>query len=306
VHTARDKYTLELVEAEDLWIISTIDQSRYICRGCEVGVFPASYIKEVNKRRPYFTLGPVNQHSNGCDVDGEVKLINSAKRRSVGSADGFPLPFPNRLAMNDERSVIPTEAPLRDGREGSGRKSRGTDSGISRKHHGHTVKTIRPACRTYINFPFDRAILPFSIPGVYGTTYAEIFWYLGSKRPSHFKNPKHLYYAAIRWTVDPVLTDASCVLTLNVGNWNQETKKHESLSRIHVNWSTWSQSRRDTLMREFEVTREEAAEKAKKNSRQKGWVFFVGEQDSVDPEIFHVNNHNLICCLPGEMIWPHA
>ncbi|WP_175203700.1 hypothetical protein [Achromobacter ruhlandii] len=305
MNTARDKYTLDLVEAEELWALLKVDQDRYICRGCGVGVFPASYVKGINRKRPYFTLGPVNKHAPECNVDGDEKIINRAKTGRIGQSEGFPVPFPSKLLLSDERPVV-SGGGAKYGNPLVGSKSRSMGGCAPSRHHGHTVKTIRPACRTYINFPYDRASLPLSVPDVHGKTYAEIFWYLASRRPSHFKNPKHLYFAAIRWRVEPVLTDACCVLTLNVGDWIEEKKEHASLSRVHVDWSGWSQSRRDVLIREFETAREEAAERAKKNSREKGWLFFVGRQDSTNPEIFHVDDHRLICCLAAELVWPRV
>jgi len=304
VDTARDKNTRELIEAEGLWNLTSVDQNGYICRGCEVAVFPASFDKQRNKRRPYFTLGPVNKHESKCDVDGEEKLVKRAKGGSIGREDGFPLPFPNQLVLSEERSVVSGGSPQGSG-SGSGTSgNRGSGQGNARGHHGHTVKTIRPACRAFINFPHDRSSLPLSVPGVYGRTYAEVFWSLGGKPPPRFKNPKHLYYAAIRWKEKPIQTEQQCILTLNVGEWDEDQREYKSLSRVLVDWSSWSQTRRDSLIREFETTREEAAEQAKKNRYVKGWLFFVGVQDEADCEVFHVDDYRLVCSLSGEMVWP--
>ncbi|MBC3926952.1 hypothetical protein [Undibacterium sp. CY21W] len=301
--TARNKQTHELVEAEELWSMETVDSAAYICRGCPTQVFPASYDKANNKKRPYFTLGPVNKHVD-CDVDGEEKVVERAKKDRIGTPEGFPLPFPNKLTLTDERPAQPDGDELQGG-HGDGRAStRGAKDGTApRKHHGHTVKTIRPACRAFINFPYDRSTLPLEIPGVTGNTYAKIFEYLGSKKPEHFKSPTRLYYAAIRWTAAPIPEESHCDLTLNAGEWDEEKGGYKAMSRVRVHWTEWSKSRRDTFMREFNTTREEAKEKAKTNKQVKGWIFFVGSQDEADPGLFHVHNHRLICCLEAEMIW---
>lgn len=302
---ARDKHTLEFVEAEELWNMDTVDSDGYICRGCVTQVFPASYDKKRNKKRPYFSLGPVNKHKAGCNVDGEEKIVNRAKKGRVGGAEGFPLPFPSRLTFTDERPVVPGAAHASSAPVG-GRNGGGVGAKIGlHSHHGHTVKTIRPACRAFINFPYDREDLPLAIPNVPGDTYAKVFWYLGSRRPEHFKSPSHLYYAAIRWKAEPVATEMHCEFTLNAGEWDENQKGYKSLSRLRVNWSSWSQSRRSTLIREFEATREEAIEAAKVDGQIKGWIFFVGIQDADDPSVFHVDNHRLICCLPAKVVWPN-
>jgi hypothetical protein len=304
VDTARDKNTRELVEAEELWSMKPVDSEVYICRGCPTQVFPASYDKSHNKKRPYFTLGPVNKHVD-CDVDGEEKFVKRAKKERVGTPEGFPVPFPSKLTLTDERPVQPDGDGAQGGAGASRTSTRGAKVGTAtRKHHGHSVKTIRPACRAFINFPYDRATLPLEIPGIAGNTYAKIFEYLGSKKPEHFTSPTRLYYAAIRWTVAPVLEADHCDLTLNAGEWDKDMGGYKAMSRVRVNWTEWSKSRRDTLIREFNTTREEAKEKAKANKQVKGWIFFVGTQDKSEPGLFYVGNHRMICCLEADMIWP--
>jgi hypothetical protein len=141
------------------------------------------------------------------------------------------------------------------------------------------------------------------VPGVWGNTYAKIFWHLINKKTEFFKTPTHLYYAAIHWKAEPIITDTHCELTLNAGEWEPESKGYKSLCQARVNWSDWSQSRRDTLLREFNTTRAEAIEEAREDSQIKGWIFFVGTQDAVDPCIFHVDNYRFICCLSAKLAW---
>lgn len=192
------------------------------------------------------------------------------------------------------------------GLSGSTRTSSTSDKNAAtpRKYHGHSVKSIRPACRAFIQLPNDRDFLPLEIPGVAGNTYAKIFTYLRSKKPEPFKFPTRLYYAAIRWTARPLITEEYCELTLNAGEWSQETGEYKTLCKVRVNWESWSKVRRNTLLREFTTTREEAIEQAKRNKQIKGWIFFVGTQDPADPSIFHIDNYQLICCLSAQLIWP--
>lgn len=303
--TAREKRTLELVEAEELWSINAVDRDGYICRGCVTQVFPASYDKNRNKKRPYFSLGPVNKHETGCDVDGEEKIVKRASKERLGNSEGFPLPYPNRLTFTDERLV--TSGGIDSLKEGAEERTRSRTSNEiePRRHHGHTVKSIRPVCRAFINFPYDREGLPLAIPNIPGDTYAKVFWYVGSKKPEHFRLPTHLYYAAIRWKAAPELTEKHCELTLNAGEWDDKENGFKSLCRIRVNWMDWSQARKNSLMKEFETTREEAIEAAKLDSQIKGWIFFVGTQDAADPTLFHVDKYRFICCLAAKLVWPN-
>lgn len=301
--TARDKTTLELVEAEELWNMSVVDIYGYICRGCATQVYPASYDRKVNRKRPYFSLR-TNRHKVGCDVDGETKIIKRAMNERVGTPEGFPLPFPSRITLSDERIVVPNGTDRSGGQEYGRNGSRAGTGAAPSRHHGHTVKTIRPACSVFIKYPHDRQHLPFTIPGVPGDTYARVFWHLRSKKPEHFLTPTHLYYAAIRYKAEPAIAEAYCELTLNAGEWNEEKRDYRSLSRVRIEWSSWSRSRRESLICEFEAAREEAAKQAKADRETKGWIFFVGTQDPVDPGVFRVDNHRLVCCLAAKMSWP--
>lgn len=299
METARDSHTLEPVEAEELWTMPVVDSNRYICRGCTQQVFPASYDKAVNKKRPYFKLGPRKEHLMGCDVDGEAKIVKRAKRERVETPEGFPMPFPNRLTLTDERPVEGTgeAGATGDGRARTTASREGAEDG-QRKHHGHTVTTIRMICRTYMKYPNDRPHMPLSIPGVEGRTYLEVFKLVRGK-PEPLNERTRLFYAPIRWTVKPVIGEEYCELTLSAGEWDEASGKYKNMYRVRVHWAGWSKSRRDTLIREYETTREEAKEQAQSDKTAQGWFFFVGTQDETDPSVFHVDHFRLICSLSG-------
>lgn len=146
--------------------------------------------------------------------------------------------------------------------------------------------------------------MPLSIPDIAGNTYDKIFKYLKNGKPEFFAAPKHLYYAPIRWTAEPVASESFYEITLSVGEWDDASKRYKSLSKVRVDWSEWSQSRRNSLMREINVTKDEASEKAKTDSQIKGLLFFIGSQDSGDPSIFHADNYRFICGLTGKLFWP--
>jgi len=183
-------------------------------------------------------------------------------------------------------------------------QSRSTNGGENERHHGHTVKTIRPICRTFIHFPYDRSYLPLSIPGVSGDRYSTIFRYLGSKKQEAFKEREQLYYAAIRFKADPAIGDDCFELVLNAGEWDREKREYKALSIVRVDWSDWSQARRSSLIREHEVVRSEAEKRFGEGKGEKGWVFFVGRQDADDPALFHVNHYRFICFLSAQISWP--
>ena len=175
--SARDRLTNGVVDAESLWELSEVQRDRYECHGCGAPVIPKSYEKGVNKKRPYFSVLPSQDHIDPCAVDGEKDFVARAQRTSIGLPDGFPLPFPNKLVITDERPVVDAQAEAPAGESRSAGRSHPRDKNDA--YHGHTVKTLRPICRTYMKYPHDRARLPLSVPGCEGNTFDSVFWRLG-------------------------------------------------------------------------------------------------------------------------------
>ncbi|MBD9613715.1 hypothetical protein IB245_19635 [Pseudomonas sp. PDM02] len=58
------------------------------------------------------------------------------------------------------------------------------------------------------------------------------------------------------------------------------------------------------MRNEIDVLREEGIEAKKKNSKERPWVFFIGEQDEKDLAIFNVSDHRLVCGLLGTITYP--
>lgn len=278
METARDSQTSDLVEAEELWSMPFVDVSRYICRGCTQQVFPASYDKTINKVRPYFRLGVRKDHLMGCDVDGEKKLVKRAKKERVGTLEGYPMPFPSRLVLAEYR---PVEREGESNLPGDGRARTSGDrervDATQRKHHGHTVTTIRMICRTYMRYPNDRPYMPLHVPDVNGGTYLQVFKCVAGK-PKVLANPTRLFYGPIRWKERPLIREEYCELTLSAGDWDETQKTYKSMYRVRVHWASWSKVRRDMLITEYEAAREEAEEQFRTEKSAKGWLFFVGHR----------------------------
>ncbi|EPB3926499.1 hypothetical protein ACRGF0_000784 [Escherichia coli] len=53
MESARDKHTREIVEAEDLWLLDSVDTEGYMCWGCGITMHPAAWEKD-KKVRAYF------------------------------------------------------------------------------------------------------------------------------------------------------------------------------------------------------------------------------------------------------------
>ena len=296
--SARDKRTRDIIDAEQLWDLEVVDKEAYECSGCGIQVFPASYRKNINKRRPYFT--PMeNKHIQPCGVDGAEIMVAKAKTEKVGTPDGFPVPFPNRLLLVEARPVT-VGANTPGAGEGTGRPRTRANGERVAAYHGHTVNTIRPVCRIFMEFPHDRQQLPLEIPDCSGTTYATVFRGLGFFGIEAQQPSTRLFYAALRWN-SPVETDSYIEWDLNAGEWPKDPKRPKRFYKVRVMWEAWTDRQRNTLRNEIEIAKNEV--KGKAGQPEKAWLFFVGTQDANDAELFVVDRYPFICCRVGKMIW---
>lgn len=296
MESARDKRTGEIIDAEQLWIINPVDPLGYECRGCSAQVTPCSYRPE-NKVRPYFraTVG----HEVDCDIEGEVELVKRARKQRVSTRDGFPGSFPNRLMLRDTRPVTGANGTPIAATSTGGRRADSDSSGEARRSRHWTAQTIRPICRIFLNYPYDRD-LPLAVPGIAADTYQRAFRSLKSDQIVQYPEP-HLFYAPISWKA-PVVNDNQLEIQLSYGEWNE--RKLTRPYRVRMDWCGWSTAKRNYVSREIEIARLEYMTAKKGGGKEKGWLFFVGKQDESDLTLFHVDDHRLVCSVVAEMIYP--
>jgi hypothetical protein len=299
MESARDKITGEIIDAEQLWIIRPVDKTRYICRGCDITVTPSSY-EPHNKVRPYFSARKT-QHQPDCDVDGEAKLVEQAKKTRVSTPlEGFPGAFPDKLQLRETRPVADNGNATSSPQASTGKPAGSSGSvATGQKERRWTAQTIRPLCKTFINYPFDRH-LPLTIPGLRGTTYEQIFWRLKQNEITRYRESR-LFYVPISWS-KPVQTDDELEIKLGAGEWQE--KKLTRPYRVRVQWKDWSAAKRNYTLKEIEVARQEAIDANKSGASEKGWLFFLGRQDDADDSLFLVDDHRLICCVVADITYP--
>lgn len=296
MQSARDKHTGEIVDAEQLWIIDLVDSLGYECRGCGAQATPCSYGPE-NKVRPYFSAK--DGHNAGCDVEGEVELVKRAQKQSVMTREGFPGSFPNRLVLRDTRPVVGQNGSPITTAGGGHRMGSAAGSAETQRDRRWAAETIRPICRTFINYPFDRH-LPLTVPGIAADTYQRALRALKSGQIVDY-SAAHIFYAPISWKAS-IANDDHLDIQLSYGEW--EERKLIRPYRVKVNWQNWSKAKRNYVLREIEAARSEYMTAHKRGDKDKGVLFFIGKQDKVDLALFHVDDHRLICCLVAEMIYP--
>jgi hypothetical protein len=304
--SARRKSTGDIVDAESLWDTHPVDKDDYECHDCAVKAWPASYLRGVNLRRPYFKLSPNASHGPSCGVLGAQTYLERAKAAPLGTGEGgFPLPWPDRLVLAHERPAVDVAGTGRGPDAASGNRTRAGGDGPPRGggggRRGHAVGTLRPICRAYIAFPHDRAGLPLAVPQCVGQTFDQVFRRLSGSEITVHREPRRLYYAALQWCA-PTVNEAAAEWLLDAGEWDAAHKRRGIAYRVRVVWSHWTPRQRETLRREVEIARDEA--KQHKEKAVKAWMFFVGTQDADDPALLVVDRFELVCCLMAQMIYP--
>lgn len=307
METALDKYTGQIIDASQLWIIDQtegVDKTRYVCRGCGVLANPCSY-RPHNEVRPYFKADP--HHLEHCDIPLESLLIKRGRKRRLTSLRGFPGSFPNRLELKTHRIVSHTEGLPTAPRSLPPKIKTIEDLLKIYRERPWTANTIRPICRTFLNYPYDRD-LPLTIDGILANTYRSAFKII---KRDLFTNhiERKIFYAPMGWKT---LQKTEDELEIKLGYGERPPTDEKSTinrrtlnpCRIKVHWKNWSNYQRNYVCQEFEAARRESIEAKKNNKKAKGWVFFIGEQDHNDLSIFHVTDHRLICCIVDELIYP--
>ncbi|AXE91057.1 hypothetical protein [Paraburkholderia terricola] len=302
MHSALDTSTRKIVEAEDLWEIELtggVDKDRYACIGCEAKLWPMSY-KPENIPRPYFQMRDPTTHKADCDVEKQVEWIRRGKtKRLTNQETGFPARYPSRLVLRTPRL---TGAPDIDATDitpaptaTSGGQTR--PPADNRTERQTEANTIRPICRSFINFPYDRDRV-LEIPGVEAKTYLTAFRKLKWDTLAQLGEPK-LFYAELAWSA-PIRTDDHLEVTLSAGEWG-DSKAPQWPFRVRVDWRNWSKTRRTVVAKEIDATRKEGP----RDSKEKGYLFFIGAQDRDDLTLIHVNDHRLVCSLAADIQYPN-
>jgi hypothetical protein len=311
--SARDRATGSIVDAEQLWDMEIVERDGFVCPGCAVDVYPASYLKDINRRRPHFKLPKLSVHSDGCGMAGVERLVVRARTKTVDmtAPRSLPAPFPNRLYVptvnattDQDGAAVAIDMVKRRAKSGLQDRRAGRSPLQCTNYLGHTVTTLRPICRVFMEYPHDRFHLPVRIPHCRGRTYGTAFQQLGFADVRALcgrGDPVGLFYAPLSW--DFATKGAGYEeWTLSAGAWPKGSKRPTAHYRVRIDWSEWTSLQRATLRHELVRARNEIV--GKKGIPEKAWLFFVGRQDREDSALFVVDQYPLISCRVGEMRWP--
>ncbi len=107
MESARNRVTMEVVDAEDLWLLPAVDKYGYICRGCDLTVYPASYLK-TNLQRPIFEA-PTARSTWRAVISKVMRKPLRVEKRALCGASYRQVPPCHRhgwsLGMSDRLSI---------------------------------------------------------------------------------------------------------------------------------------------------------------------------------------------------------
>lgn len=302
MHAARDKSTRAIVEAEDLKLQEVVDTYGYECHGheCGIRVFPRSYRADNLLRAHYYAKVP---HVPGCDVSGEEEIRSRGKKRSVAAElETSPGLSPASLRLIDKRTV---SGDLSD-EEGavktsSGNRPSSAENGARQKPAGRrAANSIRPICRAFLEFPFDRH-LALQVGGVQTSTYQTVFKLLRSAGIERLPQQR-IFYGELSWTAARE-HGGTLVIPLNAGAW---IEKKLTPYTVVVDWKDWTRTAKSRLESELKIAREENMDAKKQDRRERTFLFFLGPQDSNEHSQFIVHDQRLICTAHGKLLFPSA
>lgn len=81
------------------------------------------------------------------------------------------------------------------------------------------------------------------------------------------------------------------------GEWAEDESGKRESSRsyqIHTTWAGWGKSKRTVVRKELEAARTEAQEAKAKSLKEKARVFFIGQQNTDNPEVLYITDYRLI------------
>jgi hypothetical protein len=284
----------KIIDAAELRFMENIDEKKFICRGCKCSVSPASYHPN-NKVRPYFRV--IDAHKDNCDVAGYEKYVEIGATKSIRNSRGeLPISYPNKVVFNDYREITKPQFSA-DNQQIEANKSKYSKTGLYNKiqQKSYTATTIRPICRFFMDFPYDRDA-SLSVPDIDADKYKYAFKRINKITQDY--NLKRIFYAPIHWSTIPVENEKFYNLFLHAVVWDVQ-RKYNSMYHVQIQWENWSQQRKCYIKDEVEILRKEVS-----NKDVQAWCFFMGKQNSDDKFLFEVTDHRMICCLAGKIIYP--
>ena len=244
MESARNKYTSEIIEAEDLWLLDVVDTNGYVCWGCGIEMYPSAWQKG-SKKRPSFNKMPGKEHIN-CDADAESTVVKQGQKKSVRNMlDSAPGLMPAGLKLIEQRPVVDPGTTGSDNNTNPIRSTSSASSGgnAPARQSRRPVNAIRQICRAFIRFPYDRG-MSLNIPGINSDTYMTVFKKL--KDPVQPYPERRVFYSQLLW--QKFEQDENRIVIPLSGEWAKDESGKFKPSRsykLHIEWGDWSKAKKD-------------------------------------------------------------
>jgi len=286
---ARWKNTKLPIEADELPYFyeknSNLNKSDFICIGCNEESTACSF-KPNNKKRPYFR---VDEHDENCDVYKYKELTKIGIKKRVSNTDGFPLPYPSKLYLQNKDIRKANEDELNSANSNNIKTVNSYTSSdsenINTANHNRISSTIRPIVEHFIYFPYDRdSKLELSMIEK-DNTYNSIF-----RKISQYKiDIKNNDGIKVKWTDKYSITKLYYgMLSLEKNSIIKEENKIKiklylqayTLIYLDIDTSNWSKRKYNEVIKELEEAKEEKVKEFSNNL--KDYMKKYKEKNNID------------------------
>lgn len=162
MNQARYKESNEIIDAEDLKIITNPKEIEFICAGnnCGIPVYPCSHLP-MNKPRPYFKIGKID-HTSECTYSSFLKLLSLGTSRKLTGEELVKMDFPSKLKLPSKRDqMIDPVRPAIDPDSSTKISTKKIYSDVfnDSKKSSKVVTTINQIVDFYLSCPYNRDVV---------------------------------------------------------------------------------------------------------------------------------------------------
>lgn len=275
--------TNEIISNIDLTLMAEeqIKRLHYQCPECEISLSPASY-RPQNIRAPYFTpASKTNYHYDDCLFNDKKSNLKKYQTTNYSSTSDIPFKFPNGLNLQEPGIGIPR------GKQAELHTTRETQV-------NYKASSLFAICRTYLLFPKCRRIMPLSIHNISGNTYQTCFSRV--KFDISAQSDKILFGLSF-WNS---LNFDQSIINISLLAWDQSTSSSKKVS-LQINCAQWTERTKNSFIKEFKLANQAAKDAYKNKLKYRTYIFFIGEQDANDFNLFHIFNRKLISIISTDM-----
>ncbi|OYD60967.1 hypothetical protein [Rhodococcus sp. OK302] len=256
-----------------------------------VGVNP----KSPNGRyqlHPHFRSDTGVSHQTDCAAGQTEKLMQNGELLTAKSALPPASTYPARLVRAVERERVDSNADRPERSSMSSRPHTTTQSApsASKGPRRSQVATIRPICAHYVHYRHHLDSRTLELPALYSgqqtvdIPYADAFLQLSTNGLLESgQQPHAIVYGPLLWKAEPDYANLhQLVITLSAGDWDSEQGRLSRAHRLVVDWSMWSESRRNSVtetMRDHYIDAKQAWRDSKNDAsgnragKLETWIF---------------------------------